>query len=183
MVKRGFLARHRIVREYIREDVIYFAIPGLIVFTLGLIFSTKDGWDGIVVTLWNLIMQPQNLLMLSVQNIVGLVLIIAGFSIMLVGMGTLRMSHASTLVIRENHKLRTHGIYRFIRHPMYLGAILVTIGVPVHASSLYGFWVMLLLIPVCLSRIRIEERMLTEEFGDEYRKYMKTTKKLFPFIY
>ncbi len=183
MVKSGFFARHLIVLEYIKEDIFYFAIPGLIVFVLGLIFSVRDGYEGMRVILWNLIMNPQSLLTLSVNNIVGLILIIAGFSIMLVGMGTLRMFYASTLVIRENHELRTHGIYRFIRHPVYFGFIVVVIGISMAASSLYGFLVMLLEIPICLSRIRIEQKMLVEEFGDEYRNYMKTTKKLFPFIY
>jgi hypothetical protein len=40
--------------------------------------------------------------------------------------------------IREDHQLITHGIYRFTRHPIYLGALLVSIGVPVYASSLLG---------------------------------------------
>ena len=42
---------------------------------------------------------------------------------------------------------------------------------------------MLGLIPVFLSRIRIEEKLLTEEFGDVYRTYKAATKKLVPFIY
>jgi protein-S-isoprenylcysteine O-methyltransferase Ste14 len=39
------------------------------------------------------------------------------------------------------------------------------------------------LIPVFLNRIRIEERMLIEEFGDAYREYRETTRKLIPFVY
>jgi len=34
-----------------------------------------------------------------------------------------------------------------------------------------------------LFRIRNEERMLVEAFGEEYKKYQKTTKKLIPYIY
>ena len=64
-----------------------------------------------------------------------------------------------------------------------MGAIMVCIGIPVYASSLYGLLTMLALIPVFLIRIRLEERMLTEEFGDAYRRYRKTTRKLIPFIY
>ncbi len=95
----------------------------------------------------------------------------------------LRMSHISTLAIRENHKLRTNGLYRFVRHPLYFGAILVATGVPVTVASTQGFLAMLLLIPIVLIRIRLEEKMLIEAFGDKYRNYKKTTKKLFPFIY
>jgi len=42
---------------------------------------------------------------------------------------------------------------------------------------------MLGLIPCFLFRIKIEENMLIEKFGDEYREYMKDTKKIIPFIF
>jgi protein-S-isoprenylcysteine O-methyltransferase Ste14 len=42
---------------------------------------------------------------------------------------------------------------------------------------------MLLLIPCILYRIRIEESMLVERFGDEYRNYRQTSKKLIPYLY
>ncbi len=166
-----FLAKHGVVREYIKKDIFYFFIPWITVFTLGLALSAR-----------NIINNPQNLLMQS-YNIVGLILFVTGLSIMIIGQVTLWKSYSSLLIIKKGQKLRTHGIYRFTRNPIYFGFIVVVIGIPMYASSLYGFLVMLLEIPICLSRIRIEEKMLIEEFGDEYRKYMKTTKKLFPFIY
>jgi len=58
-----------------------------------------------------------------------------------------------------------------------------TIGLSVYASSLYGFIVMSAQIPIFLNRIRMEEGLLTEEFGDEYRDYKKGVHKLIPFIY
>ncbi len=56
-------------------------------------------------------------------------------------------------------------------------------GVLVYASSLYGFLTMSVLIPITINRIRMEEKILTEEFGDAYRAYKKATSKLIPFIY
>ena len=56
-------------------------------------------------------------------------------------------------------------------------------GLPVYAASMYGFLTSLLLIPIILNRIRLEEELLTEEFQDAYQKYKETTKKLIPFIY
>jgi protein-S-isoprenylcysteine O-methyltransferase Ste14 len=183
MEKRGFLAREGIVRNSIREDVLYFAIPALLVFTAGLVVSGRDGYNGLVGKIWELVRQPENLYLLSEQNIVGLVLFVIGLTTALVAVITLRRSYASTLVIREDHQLITHGIYRFTRHPVYLGVIIAIIGVPVYASSLYGLLTMSALIPIFLNRIRMEERMLTDEFGDAYRKYVETTSKLIPFIY
>ncbi len=183
MTKRKFLLRHGIVRNAIREDVIFFALPTLLIFFAGLIVSARNGYDGLLSTIWDLVRQPENLRLLSIQNTVGLALTVIGFTILFVAMGTLWWSHSPTLVIREGHQLITHGIYRFMRHPMYLGAITVCISVPVYASSLYGLLIMSALSPVFLNRIKIEERLLTDEFGDAYRAYMGTAKRLIPFIY
>jgi protein-S-isoprenylcysteine O-methyltransferase Ste14 len=57
------------------------------------------------------------------------------------------------------------------------------IGLPVYASSLSGILIMSALIPVFLLRIKIEERLLIEEFGDAYLTYKESTSKLIPFIY
>ena len=160
------------MRNAIREDVLFFALPAAVVYC-----------SGLVVSAWDLVKQQESLYILSVQSTVGLALIVIGLTIALIAAGTLRRSYSSTLVIREDHQLITHGVYRFARHPIYLGAIMVCIGVPVYASSLYGLLTMSALIPLVLNRIRIEERMLTEEFGDTYRRYKEATSKLIPFIY
>ena len=102
---------------------------------------------------------------------------------MIVAQTTLWRNYSGTVVIREDHQLIIHGIYRFTRNPIYLGLIMVVIGLPVYTASLYGFLTSLVLIPIILNRIRLEEKLLTEEFQDAYQKYKKTTKKMIPFIY
>ena len=139
---------------------------------------------GMVVSAWDLVRQQGSLYLLSsAQNIVGLALVVIGFTIDLVAHITLWRFYSSFLVIREDHQLITHGVYRFTRHPIYLGVIMVFIGLSVYASSLYGLLIMSALVPVFLNRIRMEERMLTDEFGDAYRTYKEATSKLIPFIY
>jgi len=183
MAKRGFLARHGIVRNAIRKDMLQFAIPAIIIFFMELIFCA-DSLTGFWGTSWGLVKQPQNLSMFPVLRIVGLALFIIGLTIMIVGQVTLFRNYSGTVVIRVDHQLITHGIYRFTRNPMYLGLIMVVVtGLPVFAASRYGFLLSLLLIPIILNRIRLEEELLTEEFQDAYQKYKETTKKLIPFIY
>ena len=187
MAKNGFHKRNGIVRNAIRDDILQFAIPGMTVFIIELLFCASDGarngLSGFWGTVWALIKQPQNLSMFSVQSIIGLALIIIGFLIMIVGQVTLYRNYSGTVVIREDHQLITHGIYRFTRNPIYLGGIMVVTGLPVYVASLYGFLTSLVLIPIILNRIRLEEKLLTEEFQDAYQKYKETTKKLIPFIY
>lgn len=160
------------MRNAIREDVLFFLLPAAFVFSAGMVVSA-----------WDLVRQQGSLYILSVQSIVGLALIAIGLTINLVAAGTLRRFYSSTLVIKEDHQLITRGVYQFTRHPIYLGTIMVSIGVPVYVSTLYGLLIMSALIPLFLHRIRIEEKMLTEEFGDAYRKYREATSKLIPFIY
>ena len=153
-----------------RRDSLFFGLPAVVVLTVGLIICARDGlYDGIV---------------FSVAEIAGLTLLVAGLTIMLIGQATLKRSYSGTLVVRRDHKLVTHGIYRFTRHPIYLGAIIgLCIGIPLFTLSLYGFLILLALIPIALNRIRMEEGMLTEEYGEAYRSYRERTSKLIPLIY
>ena len=183
MAKRGYLSKHGIVRNAIRKDILFFGIPAFTVFLLGLIVSGRDGYDGLVGTIWDLIKHPENLRLLSGWNIAGLSLCIVGLTIAIVAACTLKRFYSSTLVVREDHQLITHGVYRFARHPLYLGVLIAIMGVPVYAPSLNGFLILSLLTPIILFRIKMEEDMLTEHFGDEYKAYRKATKKLVPFLY
>ena len=187
MAKKGFPERFGFARNAIKEDILQFAIPGMTVFIIELLFcaidGARNGLSGFWGTVWGLIKQPQNLSMFSVQSIIGLALIIIGLIIMIVGQVTLFRNYSGTVVIREDHQLITYGVYRFTRNPIYLGGIMVVTGLPVYVASLYGFLTSLILIPIILNRIRLEEKILTEEFQDAYQKYKETTKKLIPFIY
>lgn len=116
-------------------------------------------------------------------NPVGLLLVALGLVFLLVAAFTLRGNYSSSLVIRKDHKLVVHRVYRIVRHPIYLGAILVTLGLPIGMSSWIALPPMLLLIPLLLYRMRTEERLLVEEFGDDYQAYMARTKRLVPFLY
>ncbi|MGE5379381.1 MAG: methyltransferase family protein [Candidatus Saccharibacteria bacterium] len=115
--------------------------------------------------------------------IVGLGMVAVGGAIRLVAIATLRRNFSGLLRIREGHTLIKGGIYHWIRHPAYLGAILLLLGIPVILSSILGFLVTLLLVPYLLHRIKLEEKMMIERFGKEYEDYIKESKKLIPFVY
>ena len=183
MAKNGFFKRNRFARNAIRKDIFQFALPGLTVFIIVLLFCAREGLSGFWGTIWDLVKQPRTMSMLPVVSIIGLGLFIIGLIIMIVGQITLSRNYSGTVVIREDHQLITHGIYRFTRNPMYLGAIMVFTGLPVYVASLYGFLTSLVLIPIILNRIKLEEKLLTEEFQEAFQKYKETTKKLIPFIY
>lgn len=88
-----------------------------------------------------------------------------------------------SLAIRDEHRLVTSGVYRFIRHPMYSSFFLLAFAqfllLPnwfAGASGLVGIGVLYAF------RIRQEERMMLDRFGAEYRDCMARTKRLIPWV-
>ncbi|RXM50795.1 MULTISPECIES: methyltransferase family protein [unclassified Chryseobacterium] len=88
------------------------------------------------------------------------------------------------VTIKEDHKIKKEGFYKYLRHPSYAFSLLTSLGLGLYLNN----WLSLILafVPPFLAfayRIKIEEQALVEQFGDEYIEYRKTTKKLIPFIY
>lgn len=87
------------------------------------------------------------------------------------------------LQVIGNHRLVTDGLYKHIRHPIYLGETIRNLGIVLIFSSIYGLLFIAAATPLLLFRIRNEEKMLTKAFGDEYKEYQRKTKKIIPHIY
>lgn len=88
------------------------------------------------------------------------------------------------LIIKSDHQLVTEGIYGLVRHPIYTSYILLFVGFCAMLQSLWGFGLLLAVCTVWFgNRIGIEERMLSERFGDDYQSYCHQTKRLFPYLY
>ena len=116
-----------------------------------------------------------------------MVLALAGTALALGGAGLLVWSFLSWPGIfaghgvLADHKLMTGGAYGFVRHPVYLAALLVWLGLAVGYLSGTAFVVTALyVIPIYLLYIRSEEDMMLETFGDGYREYRNAVPMLVP---
>jgi protein-S-isoprenylcysteine O-methyltransferase Ste14 len=90
-------------------------------------------------------------------------------------------SWTPTLGLREDHKLVTDGIFKYIRHPMYAAHILWAIAQPLILTNwIAGFSFIIPQILQYWFRVADEEKMMLEGFGEEYREYMKITGRIFP---
>lgn len=88
---------------------------------------------------------------------------------------------SETLKIREEHTLVTGGVYRHIRHPMYAAHWLWGIAQTLLLQNWIAGWATLItFLPLYLVRVPQEERMMLDEFGDEYRSYMARTGRVLP---
>ena len=113
---------------------------------------------------------------------------VLGVIIFTIGLWLLWRSHADlaknfspSLFIRQEHTLVTNGVYKHIRHPMYLSFWCWAIGqsllIPNWFAGPLGIIAFSL---IYLTRVKQEEKQLIEHFGDKYREYQKTTGAIFP---
>lgn len=86
-----------------------------------------------------------------------------------------------SLELRENHTLVSHGVYRWIRHPMYASIWLWGLAQGMMLANWFAGWaVMPAFAAMYFIRTPREERLMLEEFGDGYRKYARRTGRIFP---
>jgi protein-S-isoprenylcysteine O-methyltransferase Ste14 len=81
---------------------------------------------------------------------------------------------------RKEHKLVTHGIYHYIRHPLYTLGSSLFISFGMMADNWFIAALGILTFILMAIRTPKEEANLIEKFGDEYREYMKHTGRFFP---
>jgi protein-S-isoprenylcysteine O-methyltransferase Ste14 len=114
----------------------------------------------------------------------GLFLIIVGMIFRFISIWSLGRLFTVNVTIRDNHRIKKDGLYRFIRHPAYLGSLISFVGLGISFNNWLSLIIISILVTIAmLYRIRIEEKLLIEQFGAEYSDYMKTTFRLVPWIY
>lgn len=75
--------------------------------------------------------------------------------------------------VREKPEIIKKGVFGIVRHPVYLGEILLYLGMLLFSMSLVSAGIWLLIILFLHYIARYEERLLIGHFGEEYRKYME----------
>jgi len=115
---------------------------------------------------------------------IGLLIILIGMNIRFISVWTLGRFFTVDVTIRDDHKIKSNGIYKFIRHPSYSGSILSFIGFGISLNNWLSLTIIFILILVAmLNRIKIEEKLLIGQFGEDYLNYKKKTYCLVPWIY
>ncbi|MDE2306176.1 MAG: isoprenylcysteine carboxylmethyltransferase family protein [Gammaproteobacteria bacterium] len=114
----------------------------------------------------------------------GLVLMAAGIALRFSAIAALGRLHTPNVAVRSEHRLVDRGLYRLIRHPSYLGALIAFDGFGLGLGDWHSAWLFAVAMPIpYLIRIREEEAALREGLGKPYVEYCERTKRLVPWLY
>jgi len=113
----------------------------------------------------------------------GVTLSALGFILVFWSGLALGRQYSADVTIQEGHHLITNSIYRYIRHPRYLGVIALSVGVSCIFRSWIGLVASLIFLVILLYRMKDEESLMHKEFGGEWEAYYKRSWRLIPYLY
>lgn len=113
----------------------------------------------------------------------GLAMVLAGNMIAVVAIRTLGKHYSVYVTIQDQHQLVQGGIYGVVRNPIYLGTLLLWPGACLVFRSWLGLPVFGFFLLFAVLRGAQEERVLRDEFGDEFEAYRRRTWRILPYIY
>ena len=114
----------------------------------------------------------------------GLMLMAVGIAVRSAAIVQLGRFHTPNVAVRADHQLRITGLYRLVRHPSYLGALIAYLGFGLALGNWASVLVLMALVPALyLYRIHEEDAALLAAFGETYRAYCIKTKRLIPWVY
>lgn len=110
---------------------------------------------------------------------IAIFFVVIGLLIVLLGILSLNVNFSPFPTPKSNASLISHGIYKYIRHPVYSGIIIALLAYAFFSSSVFRVLVTASLMVVFYFKTNLEEKLLRERFVD-YQDYMKRTGRFFP---
>lgn len=113
----------------------------------------------------------------------GLAICAAGVAIRLAALARLGKQFSAFVTLQESHELIQTGIYRVIRHPLYLSLLMAGPGFALVFRSQLVLPILAVALVFVASRIREEEKLLHSSFGRTFDEYKNRTWSLLPYVY
>jgi protein-S-isoprenylcysteine O-methyltransferase Ste14 len=110
----------------------------------------------------------------------GLGLLVAGLLFTIWARRCLGDNWSADVAIRERQELVRSGPYRLVRHPIYTGGLIAVAGCVVMGAQWRGLVGFVLVLSTLAWKLRLEERWLSELFGDSYAAYQSEVPALVP---
>ena len=95
---------------------------------------------------------------------------------------TLGRNWSGTVTLKEGHELIERGPYRFVRHPIYTGLLVMIIATALAMGHIIGFLGVVLAFLSFWIKLGYEEKVLLNQFPDQYAAYQKRVKRIIPSV-
>ena len=109
-------------------------------------------------------------------------LCVAGLGFALWARVTLGRNWSGVVTLKEGHELVQRGPYRFVRHPIYTGVLIMFFATALVQSHLAGFVGVLLMFASFWIKLDREETLMLRQFPERYAAYQKGVKRIIPFV-
>ena len=115
-------------------------------------------------------------------SVVGALLCVAGMAFLVWGRQHLGRNWSQTVAIKQEHEFVSLVRNQYVRHPINTGGLIACIGSAIAAG---GAWIFLLLIlgTIFVWRVGAEDKLMAQQFPNQYPDYKKRTKALIPFVW
>ncbi|HEV2234587.1 MAG TPA: isoprenylcysteine carboxylmethyltransferase family protein [Terriglobia bacterium] len=112
----------------------------------------------------------------------GLAVTAAGIYLAIWARFAIGRNWSGTVTVKEDHQLIRRPPYTLVRHPIYSGILLASLGTALAAREYRGLVGMVLVFIGFWVKLRLEEQFMTEQFGTEYTRYKQEVKALIPHL-
>jgi protein-S-isoprenylcysteine O-methyltransferase Ste14 len=120
----------------------------------------------------------------DIHFIIGTVIMWQGLLLRLWSIYSLGGLFSTAIGVNSEQRIITSGPYKYIRHPSYMGSLIIFLGFTIAMGNIIGIFTTLILMSLgYYLRMDMEEKHLLYLAGEQYKEYMSRTKKLIPLIY
>ena len=116
-------------------------------------------------------------------DVAGLAIALSALAFCLWARFYLGRNWSAVITVTKDHELIRTGPYAVVRHPIYSGFMLATLGTAIAFGEVSGLLAVLLVVTAWGYKARLEEATMLEQFGPEYERYRRDVKGLLPFVY
>jgi protein-S-isoprenylcysteine O-methyltransferase Ste14 len=114
---------------------------------------------------------------------IGLGLTLLGAGVAIWARSALGANWSAEVTVKENHSFVEGGPYRLVRHPIYAGGLLAMLGTAIVYGEAGCFVAVVLAFVGWWLKARREEEFMSQQFGDDYRRYQRNVRQLVPFVF
>jgi protein-S-isoprenylcysteine O-methyltransferase Ste14 len=153
------------------------SLPSALAYRLPFILGAVMIWSRPAPHLWN---TP---FFSDARHIIAVAVCVCGLLVAIWARWTLAGNWSSSVTFKQGHELIRTGPYRFVRHPIYTGILLMLLGTVIENGRLHGWVGFTVMFIGFWIKFKQEEQLMLQHFPDQYPAYWKEVKALVPWVF